>query len=279
MASAKLDFKFAPIDLEILTHPRMVEACAGGDVTPFAVWSATVIYVTKHKTSGVISRTVIDSLISGGDRSSAVKKLIAVGLFIEREDGRIEVWNHAKKSPKPIEEARSKAAQRQANYMARKRAKASNDHASSEPREGVSDDVSNDVIRSTLSLLPSKISSPGRSEEPSSTPRATPQAEPPWVDEMIAAVAMSTGETFDRGTVWTVYQGGREDAGKLPSPGDFRRFLGSWAARQKRDRVNDRARGFARPNGGGGPRGDRQPIGNWMPPTGTDDSNPFGGDS
>lgn len=274
MAAAKLDFKFAPIDLEILTHPRMVEACAGGDVTPFAVWSATVIYVTKHKTSGVISRTVIDSLISGGDRSAAIKKLIAVGLFIEREDGRIEVWNHAKKSPKPIEEARSKAAKRQAEYMARKKSKAANDHASPPASEGVSDDVSNDVIRSTLSLLPSKISSSGRSEEPSSTPRATP--EPPWVDEMIAAVHASTGETFDRGAVWTVYQGGRESSGRAISAADFRRFLGSWAARQKTDRINARARLDGKQRTGGGPRGDRQGLDGYVPPTGTDF---FGGES
>lgn len=93
------------------------------------------------------------------------------------------------------------------------------------------------------------------------------QGRPAWADVAIEAVEANTGEKFDRSIVWVTYQGSREASGRDVGAADLRRFLGSWASKQKDLRARQRDRG------GGGPRGDRQPHDTaWLKrlPSGTD---------
>lgn len=111
------------------------------------------------------------------------------------------------------------------------------------------DDVTSPLLSSDL--ISSDLLSSERDPDPTSTPREAsaqavsqvlPKARPEWVAVQVDAATTDTGEKFDTPIVWLTYQANRESQSKPVSPADFRKFLGSWASRQKSDRINARDR-------------------------------------
>jgi hypothetical protein len=262
---AKLGFQFAPIDLSIIGHPK---AFAAG-IEAFGLWAWSVTYVTAYNTRGVIPRNAAMSALHGENNAELASRLVKSGLWIELPGGDFEVWNHEKKSAKRDENGKTSGARRQQRL--RDKAKAANDTVTDASRNASresSTPVTRGVIPSPLSDLPTSSDlSLGRSDLPDRSPW------PEWVEPTVAAVAGPTGETLDVPTIWLAYEGKAIGLGRTPNRGEFQKFVASWASNQKKDRVREREREDKRPKGGG-PRGDRQPLGGWQP-TGTEGGGEF----
>lgn len=243
----KLGFSFAPFDVNIIDHYRVLEACEGGDVRPFAIWAWIVIYVTKKKTRGSVSRAVINSALGGGDHSEATSKLVRVGLLIEGPDGRFRLHNAEKKLPKLTEDGRTPQAKRQANYMARKKAQKESAQQPTDAGAGVRNDVSTDVIPSTLSHLKS---SEEVLREPSSVPRADEglvRSDLPLLDDARAKYdlvqATKGGLETPVDAAWFHFCGhhsGNRFGGRDGILGKFQKWLYDQAERDKSARIKRR---------------------------------------
>lgn len=224
---SRLDYEFAPIDVAILAHPK---ACAAGPEA-MGLWLWGQAYAKWLKTDGRIHRAPMLVAWGGKRNIMLARKLVEVGLWIAREDGDWDVYNYETKTP-----ARASSAERMRKLRERKKAEVS----------------ANDVTPSDVTVTPSDVTvtrhalrecSPSPSISVTSvSDQGGAGGRPAWVDGAFDSAEMSTGEKFDRGTVWFTYANARDDAGRATNAADFKRYLGSWASRQKSDRENRRQR-------------------------------------
>ncbi len=220
---------YAGIDVNIITHEKALEA----GVEAFGLWAWGMCYAQLHHTDGRLPRVAVLSALAGRRNIMHAKRLVEARLWTANEDGSWSIFNYGKKN-QTADEIRAKkeaSADRVRRWRERRNAPGNADVT---PGERVRTDPP-----PTPSLPPDNTTRKQEGAAPV-TPPVT--AEPDWVDGSIEAVSSATGETFDRGVVWTTYQGSRESAHRPIGAADFRKFLGSWASRQKSDRVNARER-------------------------------------
>lgn len=105
---------FAGIDVNIITHARLIEACAGGDLAPFGLWTFGMCYAQLHTSDGRLPRAVVLAALGGKRNIMLAAKLVACGLWIANDGGSWTIWNYARKNQTSDEIAakRAKAADR-----------------------------------------------------------------------------------------------------------------------------------------------------------------------
>lgn len=276
MATKKREI-YARAAVQLRSHDRPTEAeaiCPGA----MGLYLFLLLQARGEQTSGDVSETVAVASWSAPTayRRRQAEALIKVGL-VERRDGRLVVVRYGDHNDTPEDIENSKAAARHRMRSVRSKT----DPGSLGVQRTRGEHPIDVPISISCSISDSGSgSSPGRDPEPDRSPTPPPSAvlevapdsgPPSWVDPAVEAVQANTGETFDRGVVWTTYQGSREAAGRPMNAPDFRRFLGSWAANQKRDRVNEREKSRERR----GRADTRQPLrdvegATWLRPTGTE---------
>jgi hypothetical protein len=223
-----LGYNFQPVDVELPDHPRVKRIEKRHRRAALGLYVAALCYARKH-TPGVVPRAFAED-----DDPRVVSELVRVGLWVEREDGDWDIHNWEKKSPgrKKSSEPPGASTPRVQKLRNRKAG------AANETDVTVSETVVTDSVArasSSPSISPSVSSS---DLCPADQINLTGGSRPPWADAAFASAEMSTGETFDRGTVWFTYANARDDAGRPTNASDFKRYLGSWASRQKSERVN-----------------------------------------
>ena len=105
---------FASIDVDIITHAKLLDACEGGDLSPFGLWTYGMCIAQKHETNGRLARNVILTALGGRRNAVLAKKLVDSGLWSVNEDGSWQIFNYAKKnqSAEEIREKKAKASER-----------------------------------------------------------------------------------------------------------------------------------------------------------------------
>lgn len=224
MAAKKREI-YARAAVQLRTHDRANEAeaeCPGA----MGLYLFLLLQARGEGTHGDVG-TVAAHAAWGAPiayRKKQAAALVKVGL-IELRDGRYHVVRYDEHNDTPEDIATSKERARVRMSELREQRKVGSPNV---PR--TSSERARDVPISISSSLSGSGSLGGAGGPPD------------WAAAAIEAVAASTGETFDAAIVWTTYQGSRESQGKPLNAPDFRKFLGSWAATQKRDRVNARDR-------------------------------------
>lgn len=240
-------------------HPKILRAGA----VPCWLWVCGIMWCNTQKAhDGFIPSEVIPTLypiIPPEQLDASVAVLIRVGLWEQRADG-VQTHDYNDFQPTADELARMSGSKAEAGRRGglksgetrrRKGETKQNEAPASKQDEALASEATHEATK------PGPIRSDPVRSEPASETRARGVVsttdpglvEPPWVDEAIASVELSTGETFDRGCVWSKYQATRE-RDRLPmSAADFRAFLSSWAAKQKADRIAAREREASRPAG------------------------------
>lgn len=115
---------FAGIDVDIITHEKLLEACAGGDLSPFGLWTFGMCHAQKHESNGRLARAVVITALGGRRNVVLAKKLVDSGLWSVNEDGSWQIWNYAKKnqSAEEIREKKTKASERVRAWRERRNA-------------------------------------------------------------------------------------------------------------------------------------------------------------
>ncbi len=98
---------YAGIDVNIITHAKLVEACAGGDLSPFGLWTFGMCYAQLHETNGKLARAVVLTALGGRRNVMLAAKLVAAGLWLLNDDGSWSIFNYGKKN-QSAEEIRAK---------------------------------------------------------------------------------------------------------------------------------------------------------------------------
>jgi hypothetical protein len=108
------DVIFAGIDVNIITHEKLSDACEGGDLAPFGLWTFGMCYSQLHETNGRLARSIILTALGGRRNVVLAKKLVDAGLWTVNEDGSWQVWNYGKKnqSADEIRDKKAKSAER-----------------------------------------------------------------------------------------------------------------------------------------------------------------------
>lgn len=113
---------FAGIDVNIITHEKLLAACEGGDLAPFGLWMFGMCHAQLHETNGRLARAVVLSALGGRRNIMLAKKLVAAGLWIENDDGSWQVWNYGKKnqSAEEIRERKTRHAAKMRDWRERR---------------------------------------------------------------------------------------------------------------------------------------------------------------
>ncbi len=235
---AGLDYEFAPIDVSIMTHPK---ACAAGpEAMGLWLWGQT--YAKLHRTGGVVHRPAALTAWGGRRNIMLAKRLVEVGLWIDREDGSWEIHNFEKKAPgtRPRGSEPSKSStERMRAYRARRAAEAAvtvTDVVTdvTVTQSGVTRHSDGDGSTSTSI----SISSSGES------PRGGP---PDWWSDACDTVEMAhPGVKLNRDAAWLRYYGHRSTTGKRIAQPDAVYWLTSVDAREAAKDREERRRQDAR---------------------------------
>lgn len=102
---------FAGIDVNIITHPKAIQA--GPEALGLWVWG--MCYAQVHKTDGRLPRVAVMSALGAQRRvlSRLAVRLVTSGLWDESEDGSFQIHNYGAKNQTAVEIA-SRAEQRKA---------------------------------------------------------------------------------------------------------------------------------------------------------------------
>jgi hypothetical protein len=113
---------FAGIDVNIITHEKLLGACEGGNLAPFGLWTFGMCHAQLHGTNGRLARAVVLGALGGKRNIVLAKKLVDSGLWIENEDGSWQVWNYDKKnqSAEEIRERKNRAAAKMRDWRDRR---------------------------------------------------------------------------------------------------------------------------------------------------------------
>ena len=198
-----LDYEFVPVDVDIISHPK---AFAAG-VEAMGLWLWSIAHSKLHRTSGRVSR--IAAFAAWGGRRNAVlaKRLVDAGLWILREDGDWDVWNHEKKAPVL---KLTPGAKRTQKWRETKRVTSP---VTNGDRHGdVTCDVSASYSTSTSVSSGSQIASP-----------------PAWWQSTLDTLEANTGVKLAAGEAWLRYAGHRasKEPPKPTSPPDALHWLGT----------------------------------------------------
>lgn len=190
-----LDYEFAPIDVDIITHPK---AMAAG-IEAMGLWLWGQAHCKLHRTAGRIARMAALGAFGGKRNVMLAKRLVDSGLWVAREDGDWDVWNYEEKAPKL---GQSKGAKRTAEWRERERERLlAESHVISQERHG---DVTCDVSASTSTSLSSGLS-PGSDQT-----REQASGPPDWFVAAVSVIAMTTLVDLPVGEAWLRYDGHRE---------------------------------------------------------------------
>lgn len=215
-----LDYEFAPIDVDIISHPK---AFAAG-VEAMGLWLWGQAHCKLHRTNGHVARMAALGAFAGKRNIMLAKRLVDAGLWLAREDGSWDVWNYEEKAPKL---GQSKGAKRTADWRERERERA--EVASRVTSRERHCDSHGDVSASTSTSLSSgsDLGSQIASEPPTGVrPRATEPGKPPeWFLTAIEVVAMATGVALPPAESWLRYDGHRETKGMARTPSDAQYWL------------------------------------------------------
>ena len=254
---AGLDYEFAPIDVTIMTHPK---ACLAG-TEAMGLWLFGQTYARLHKTDGRIHRAAALAAWGGKRNLVLAKRLVEAGLWIDREDGDWDVHNFVAKAPGQRSrggEAPKSSTERVQDFRARKKAAASANVTGETETE--TDETRFRNGNGSTSISSSLSVSSGGSAEGGEAP--------PWWDDACAASELAGCPVTDRQARWHSYAAARTRKGWAINQRDAIGWLCD-VIRAERSRARD-----APPkSSGGGPRGDRQGLGDvasWLPKTGTD---------
>lgn len=115
---------YAGIDVNIITHEKLVAACEGGDLAPFGLWTFGMCHAQLHETNGRLTRPVVLAALAGRRNIMIAKKLVDAGLWIANEDGSWTIWNYGKKnqSADEIRDKKAKSAERVKAWRERRNA-------------------------------------------------------------------------------------------------------------------------------------------------------------
>jgi hypothetical protein len=206
-----LDYEFAPIDVDIISHPKAFMA----GVEAMGMWLWGQAHCKLHNTGGRISRAAALAAWGGRRNVMLIKKLVGAGLWVAREDGDWDVWNHDRKTP-----GGSSSADRMRKLRAKRRDEA---------------DVTGDTLSDTQSDVtkrhrcsPSPSVSLSASDLPpiASVTEAGAVVEPPaWFVTAIEVIAMNTGVALPACEAWLRYEGHRAGKGIEPTAKDAQYWL------------------------------------------------------
>lgn len=248
-----IDFEFAPVDVDLLTHPKAIAA----GLEAMGLWLWGLAWCRRTGSSGIVPEHVLVTAW-GASRASATrlaKRLEAAGLWVRVESG-WEVWNYEAKNLAAVERDRKREAEREA---AKKRKAAQRARASEVP---LSRDVTDDVTRDnsechagpSVSVSVSVSDSVTQEGMQGGTSRVTGQdtgqdtghvtGPPPWFAGVLDTIRTTTGEVIDPGPAWLRYRGHRQTKGIGVSPTDASYWLTTVIVReQKQDRERRAERG------------------------------------
>lgn len=227
-----LGYSFQPVDVDLPDHPRVKTIAKRHRRAALGLYVAGLCYARKH-TPGVIPQCFVED-----DDPKLVEELVRVGLWVPRADGDWEIHNWEKKSPGRKKSSEPSGASTVRVHKHRELKKTANDVTDETVVETV-ETVSVARASSSPSISPSVSSDLSQADQIN----LTGDSRPPWADGAFDSAEMSTGEKFDRGTVWFTYSNARDDAKRSTNASDFKRYLGSWASRQKSERLSRPTRG------------------------------------
>jgi len=115
---------YAGIDVNIITHEKLVTACEGGDLAPFGLWTFGMCYAQLHETNGRLAKSIVLTALGGKRNAAVAAKLVAAGLWSVNDDGSWQVWNYGKKnqSADEIRDKKAKSAERVKAWRERRNA-------------------------------------------------------------------------------------------------------------------------------------------------------------
>ncbi len=148
-----LDYEFAPIDVDIISHPKAF--AAGPEAMGLWLWGQA--HCKLHRTSGRIARMAALGAFGGRRNIMLAKRLVDAGLWLAREDGDWDVWNYEEKAPKL---GQSKGAKRTAEWRERERARLSLVTSPERHRDVTCDVSASTSMSHSVSSLPDLASEP-----------------------------------------------------------------------------------------------------------------------
>lgn len=223
-----LGYEFAPIDVSIITHDKVLDIDRRHRLAAFGLWCWGQCYARTHKTGGLLRRSaVLASLAASvGDLQKLAAELVRVGLWHVAENGWF-IHNFEKKSSRNSTERVRKFRERQRE--------SSPPETPDETLKRVSETPTETGGETSLSISPSISVSVSSSE-------GEPEREPPWFAGVVEAVGMATLTNLRPADCWLRYFGHRAGKGKRIDPNDARYWLTTVMVPEARKEAKDAAR-------------------------------------
>ena len=211
-----LDYEFAPIDVDIITHPRVADIDKSIRSAAFGLWVWGQCYARLHKTGGFLKRSAVLVALAVGEavNMKLAGALHACGLWVERPDfSGWDIHNFERKAG-----GRSPGAERTARYRSKRQ---SSPPPPSHEASHVTSPVTPLVTTSDVTGVTSASYSPSFSSSESSSGERERGLRPEWFDEVLSTIEMTCEPIADPGAAWLRYRGhrakkrepmGREDA-------------------------------------------------------------------
>lgn len=210
-----LDYEFAPIDVDIITHERVMEIDRRLRLAAFGLWTWGQCYAKLHRTDGRLRRAVVFSALASGEADAAklAAELVRVGLWIATDDG-WTIFNWSKKGPgrRPS----TSSTERMRKLRKRRRDES---HCDASDVTRVTGDVTDDRHSVTCASISNSYSPSSsvtlirRSEDPPQSPRAIDGEPPEWFLGAIGTAEMTEGTIDEHGSRWRSYVASRSRKG------------------------------------------------------------------
>jgi len=234
-----LGYEFAPIDVSIITHDKVLDIKRQHRLAAFGLWCWGQCYARTHRTDGLLRRSAVLASLAGtvADIQRLAAELVRVGLWVDHEAG-WSIHNFEKKS------ARATSSAERMRRLREKRGKADGGDVTCDVTPvTVTPNTVTVCSSSSSSSSDLKISSPADQINLTGGSVGPPAKPPEWFADLVQAICDDTGERFGVPEAWMRYSGHRATKGIAVNPQDARYWLGTVMvpeARKERRAESDR---------------------------------------